>query len=238
MVMNRLHLLQMRLSRFLDPSRDESALREKLERTLYDTSRAARGLEHRLRCAARRRDTHTAERLLHDLLLAEHQKTTLKELGIDAGSEEIVLPTDVLRNSFLSSTQSPEEGLHFVLGFRRKGQRIGTRIEEFPLDNSVVHATGDHESTHRIVIDAQERGHALVGIFHSHPGNGPESTRPSGVDWANQETWEACYGIVSGIWSRDGYLRLFSMQDRHISVEGNDVTRIGKDVYQLADLDV
>jgi hypothetical protein len=61
-------------------------------------------------------------------------------------------------------------------------------------------------------------------MFHSHIMHGAASTRPSGVDIANQQRFVAIgwTDVIGGIFSLDGYVRLFSTaRDFSVSLYGN-----------------
>ena len=81
------------------------------------------------------------------------------------------------------------------------------------------------QQTHKAIVQLIERdGHALHAMWHSHIMRGASSTRPSGVDIANQERfcamgWDE---VIGGIFSLDGYVRLFStVRDFTVSLYGN-----------------
>lgn len=106
------------------------------------------------------------------------------------------------------------------------GVRVLSRIIHVPMDKaSAAYVRADPGVTHKTVVDLVERdGHPLLGMWHSHIMDGQDCTHPSGIDIANQERfcamgWDE---VIGGIFSLDGYVRLFSTaRDFTVSVYGN-----------------
>jgi len=66
--------------------------------------------------------------------------------------------------------------------------------------------------THRLLILLETFGHRLVGHAHSHPGTGPNATRPSGIDENFQRRLEnGGHSAIGAIFSRDGWVRFFRL---------------------------
>lgn len=126
----------------------------------------------------------------------------------------------------LTSDPQGRERLHLVSGtISEDGVRVMSRIVKVEMDEaSPAYVRADPNTTHKKIVELVERdGHALMGMFHSHIMKGAQSTRPSGVDIANQERfcvigWD---DVIGGIFSLDGYVRLFSTaHDFAISLYG------------------
>ena len=139
----------------------------------------------------------------------------------------------MLWDSFRYCTRRPEEGMHFVLGVEQRGVLIGTKLMPIRYnERSIVSASTDDVQTQRMAIKASESGHVVMGLIHSHPGDGIQ--RPSGTDMRTQRNWESGWRFVSGIWGRDGYVRFLS--DRlqfSVHVLGNHVEQVSDNVFKL-----
>lgn len=118
-------------------------------------------------------------------------------------------------HQLLTSDPDGNEVLHLVSGtISDDGVRVMSRIVHVPMEEaSPAYVRADAAATHKKIIELVERdGHALHAMFHSHIMHGAESTRPSGIDIANQERFCAIGwdDVIGGIFSLDGYVRLFS----------------------------
>ncbi len=111
------------------------------------------------------------------------------------------------------------------------GVRVFSRMIHVPTaEASPAYVRADPVASHRAIVQLVERdGHPLVAMFHSHIMHGAESTRPSGVDIAHQERFCAigCDEMLGGIFSLDGYVRLFNTRlDFTVSLYGTGATII------------
>lgn len=90
-------------------------------------------------------------------------------------------------------------------------------------------------SSHARLSDLSRHGHVLQAMFHSHPGRGPSSVRESSTDVAAQKRFErAGYRVITGIFSKDGYVRFFANDLRfRITVYGTGVKEIEHNVFKL-----
>jgi hypothetical protein len=136
-----------------------------------------------------------------------------------------------IRDSHALLTGDPDghERLHLVSGtVSEDGVRVLSRMVQVDTDKaSAAYVRADAQSTHNTIVELVERdGHQLMGMWHSHIMHGANSTRPSGVDLANQQRfveigWDE---VIGGIFSLDGYVRLFSTaHDFSLSLYGNGV---------------
>ncbi len=143
----------------------------------------------------------------------------------------------LLRDSYRICVETPEEGMHFVVGVCMDGVMVGTNIVTFPYARrSVAGAAGETRATHRISIEAAESGHSIVAILHSHPGMGPEANHPSPTDLRTHALWERSMPLVGGIWSRDGFLRFFtSGASCRVEVLGDHLESSGDNLWRLRD---
>jgi hypothetical protein len=79
-------------------------------------------------------------------------------------------------------------------------------------------------------------GLPLLMHFHSHPGFGRESNRPSSVDRAFQERLErGGHRAIGGIFSRDGFVRFFAGDlDRFVvEVHGKNIRKVSDNEFKL-----
>ncbi|MFY9607380.1 MAG: hypothetical protein WAU45_02035 [Blastocatellia bacterium] len=119
------------------------------------------------------------------------------------------------------------------------GTYVLDQILEFKhAKRNVVGVVGNQADTHRLLIKLERFGHRLLAHFHSHPGNGPDATRPSGTDTGFQKRLEdAGYPAVAAIFSRDGYIRFFRLDDDlEIEIYGSGVEQHGKNNFRLTAL--
>ena len=104
---------------------------------------------------------------------------------------------------------------------------------------NMVGVTADTRSTHNLLIKLEQFGHRLLAHFHSHPGKGPDSTHPSGIDENFQKRLESAGHVaVMAIFSRDGFIRFVRMdQDGDIEIYGQGVEQHAPGIYRLKNLD-
>jgi hypothetical protein len=102
----------------------------------------------------------------------------------------------------------------------------------------MVGVTADTRSTHKLLIKLEQFGHRLLAHFHSHPGNGPDSTNPSGIDENFQRRLESAGHVaVMAIFSRDGFVRFVRMdQNIEIEIYGEGVETHAPGIFRLINL--
>jgi hypothetical protein len=146
-----------------------------------------------------------------------------------------------LYDSFKKLTADRDEQFFFVTGTELGGALILDQWAEFEHQKrTVVGVTGDVRSTHKALIRLEQFGHRLLAHFHSHPGNGPSSTQPSGIDENFQERLEAAGHLaVMAIFSRDGFVRFVRLDGiPEIKIYGTGVEKHDheKSIYRLTDI--
>lgn len=100
----------------------------------------------------------------------------------------------------------PLESVALLFGHVRKLEVVVTRLEY--LENVAASTTSfavDPEQEYHLLIDAEERGEEMVGIFHSHPA----PPKPSSRDLRNMRLNPVVWAIASkltGIWETRAYL--------------------------------
>jgi len=145
-----------------------------------------------------------------------------------------------LHESFKKLTPGPEEEFFFITGNEVGGVFVLDQWAEFAHQKrSIVGVTADTRSTHKLLIKLEQFGHRLLGHFHSHPGNGPDSTNPSGIDENFQRRLESAGHVaVMAIFSRDGFVR-FVRLDQNIEIEiyGEGVQQHAPGIFRLINFD-
>jgi proteasome lid subunit RPN8/RPN11 len=140
--------------------------------------------------------------------------------------------------SYLTSDPQRHERLHLVTGIKiSPNQRTLERMVKVPLKlASEVDALADQYGLQKALIEMDQRGHPLYGLFHSHPGEGPHATRPSSKDFNTHERYEKAYPLVGAIFVKDGFVRFFSNNTPFtITIYGEGVTPIDQSqhIYQI-----
>ena len=117
---------------------------------------------------------------------------------------------------FLTGDELRREVLHLVTGpITPQGVRVPSRIEKVTMHaQSAGYAAADPLNTHKQLVDLERDGHSLLCCFHSHISHGLDSTRPSQTDLTTQDRFAAIgWQAIGGIFSLDGFVRLFSTGD-------------------------
>jgi hypothetical protein len=146
-----------------------------------------------------------------------------------------------LYESFKKLTADRDEQFFFVTGTELGGALILDQWAEFAHQKrTMMGVTGDVRSTHKVLIRLEQFGHRLLAHFHSHPGNGPSSTQPSGTDENFQKRLEAAGHLaVMAIFSRDGFVRFVRLDGiPEIEIYGSGVEKHDdeKTIYRLTDV--
>ncbi len=132
--------------------------------------------------------------------------------------------------------RSADEGLVFVSGLQLEPILTLDQLVGFGLKRqSLTGAEADRGSALRALIQLDCFGHKLHGVFHSHPGDGPIGTLPSGIDHETQARLErGGYPVIGGIFSRDGYVRFFSEKNQfEVITYGTGIESAGEKVFRV-----
>jgi hypothetical protein len=143
--------------------------------------------------------------------------------------------------SYLTSNPHGYERLHLVTGIRvREGSRTLDHMVKVALAiESATGALADQSALLKTLIEMDEWGHHLYGLFHSHPGEGSHATNPSDTDLKTHECHErGGYPLVSAIFVKDGFVRFFGYHPFTITLYGKGVEKIDEDqhVYKINSL--
>lgn len=126
------------------------------------------------------------------------------------------------------------------------GYRHGNNVTVNALfDVTGVAGTGgvkaDPDLLGRALIAMSQSGSHFALWIHSHPGSGPEATRPSGIDIRQHADWLKNYSddLVSAIMVKDAYFRFWGTAVESgkisISIDGDGVSGVSvqNHVYRL-----
>lgn len=209
-----------------------ATLLEKRERLINRFNQNARAGKSPARaCAEIRRVNEFLEVL--DLIEAENT------IVPGSGPRRYLLSSIFLHDSFKKLTADRSEQFFFITGTEVDGRLICDQWAEFAHERRTpMGVVADFPSTHNLLIRLEQFGHKFLAHFHSHPGEGAESTRPSGIDRGFQDRLEkAGHLALMGIFSRDGFVR-FIRQDHNFEIEiyGQGVQNHAPGVYQLTNI--
>ncbi|MGD1061727.1 MAG: hypothetical protein ABR860_00575 [Terracidiphilus sp.] len=205
---------------------------ERREKLIERFNQAARSRKGMARLFA---EIHKTNEFLDSLdrIAAE---TTAKPAG---GRRLYTVSSLFLHESFKKLTADQDEQFFFVTGSEVEGVLVLDQWAEFAHQKrSVMGVTADTRSTHSLLIRLEQFKHRLLAHFHSHPGNGAEATRPSGIDENFQRRLESAGHVaVMAVFSRDGFVR-FVRLDQNIEIEiyGEGVEKHEAGIYRLTNL--
>ena len=96
---------------------------------------------------------------------------------------------------------------------------------------SPAYVMADKTDSHQKIVSlAEDFGHYVLAVFHSHTSKGISSTTPSSIDhqFLRRMAQLGCH-CLGGIFSLDGYVRFFKEK------EGFDIDVYGKGVEKISD---
>lgn len=156
------------------------------------------------------------------------------------GSRRYAVSSLFLHDCHKKLTVDPDEQFFFITGAEVDGVLVLDQCAEFAHQRRTrMGVVADMPSMHNLLIKLEQFGHKFLAHFHSHPGNGPEATHPSGIDQNFQRRLEqGGHLALMAIFSRDGYIRFIRM-DRKFDLEiyGEGVQIYAPGVYRLKNID-
>jgi hypothetical protein len=192
--------------------------------------------------AARQVDGGEAQRFFSEITATNEFIVTLDEIAQTmqprprSDVPRFVVSSLFLHECFKKLTADRSEQFSFITGIEIAGAFVLNQILELEHDSRTPAGVQANAAfTHRLLVTLERFGHRLLAHVHSHPGNGPSSTTPSGIDENFQSRLErAGHLAVAAIFSRDGYVRFFRM-DRKFEVEvfGEGVKKHAPNVFQI-----
>jgi hypothetical protein len=203
--------------------------REKLIGRFNDAARAGKGTE-RLTTEIRRLNEFLASL---DRIVEENTRTRDQP-------RRYIVSSLFLHECFKKLTADRDEQFFFITGSEIEGVHVLDQWAEFAHQRrSRMGVVADMPSTHNLLIRLEQFGHKFLAHFHSHPGNGPDATHPSGTDQNFQGRLEqAGHLALMAIFSRDGYVRFVRLdQNFDLEIYGEGVELYAPGVYRLKNLD-
>lgn len=186
------------------------------------------------------------QRICKELLRVGEFLTTLDQIRADQQPDapptirRYVVSSLFLEQCFRELTADANEQFFFITGAEVDGACVlDQKIEFAHQRRTMMGVTGQPSATHRLLIKLETFGHRLLGHFHSHPGLGLSATRPSGTDERFQRRLESAgYPAVAAIFSRDGYIRFFRLDETFdLQIHGTGVEDLGNQTYRLRSCD-
>jgi len=156
------------------------------------------------------------------------------------GVPRFVVSSFFLHECFRKLTADQSEQFSFITGVEIAGALVLDQLIELEHDKRTqLGVTANADFTHQLLIRLEQFGHRLLAHFHSHPGRGPGSTHPSGIDEKFQERLErAGHQTVAAIFSRDGFVRFFRLDGKfEIEVFGEGVEQHEAHIFKITAVD-
>ena len=203
--------------------------REELIQKYSDAVRARKSAEPFV--AAIRRTNDFLESL--DCIIAENTRTPDQ-------ARRYAVSSLFLHECFKKLTADRDEQFFFITGSEVEGIHVLDQWAEFAHQRrSRMGVVADMPSTHNLLIKLEQFGHKFLAHFHSHPGNGPDATHPSGTDENFQQRLEqAGHLALMAVFSRDGYVRFVRLdQNFEIEIYGEGVEGYASNIYRLKNID-
>jgi len=172
--------------------------------------------------------------------LATLERIETENVIADTGPRRYLVSSWFLHECFKKLTADPNEQFFFITGSEVDGIHILDQWAEFAHQKRTrMGVVAEIPSTHNLLIRLEQFGHKFLAHFHSHPGLGPESTRPSGIDEGFQGRLErAGHLALMAIISRDGYLRFMRLdQNFELEIYGEGVENYAPGIYRLKNID-
>lgn len=145
-----------------------------------------------------------------------------------------------LRDAFYALTKTRDENLVYATG-PDDGTRLCalTRLVTFNLaQRSVAQAVPEQSSQLAALSQLDKNEERLLATLHSHSGIGARSTMPSPTDRSTQQGLERNgYPAIGAIFSRDGYVRFYSVNRLfRVAVSGAGARQIDDYLFQITDI--
>ncbi len=158
----------------------------------------------------------------------------------NTGPRRYIISSWFLHECFKKLTADQNEQFFFVTGSVVDDVHVLDQCAEFAHQKrNRVSVVAEMPSTHNLLIRLEQFGHKFLAHFHSHPGNGPEATKPSGVDDNFQARLEkAGHLALMAVFSRDGYVRFVRLdQNFELQIYGEGVENYAPGIYRLKSID-
>jgi hypothetical protein len=206
---------------------------EKRERLIGKFNEAARTRKSTARVCSEIRRTNE---FLESLERIEAENTGRP----NTGPRRYAVSSLFLHESFKKLTADQNEQFFFITGAEVGDVLVLDQCAEFAHQRrSPMGVVAHMPSTHNLLIRLEQFGHKFLAHFHSHPGNGPDATHPSGIDENFQKRLESAGHVaLMAIFSRDGFVRFVRLdQNFEIEIYGEGVKNHAPGIYRLTNLD-
>ena len=128
---------------------------------------------------------------------------------------------------YLTGNSKHNEQMHLVTGtVTEDGIRVLSKMEKIEYTKqSAVYVRGDEGNVHNRIFTLDEKhGHMILAVFHSHTSRGKSATTPSSIDDNFLKRMHSLdIDCISGIFSLDGYVRIYSLKEFTLDVYGKGV---------------
>jgi len=158
----------------------------------------------------------------------------------DSGPRRYAVSSLFLHDCFKKLTVDADEQFFFVTGAEVGGVLVLDQWAELTHHRrSRMGVVADMPSTYNLLIGLEQFQHKFLAHFHSHPGNGPDATHPSGIDENFQRRLESAgHMALMAIFSRDGFIRFVRLdQNFELEIYGEGVELYAPGIYRLTMLD-
>jgi hypothetical protein len=152
-------------------------------------------------------------------------------------SDTFLLESSFLRELVVELTPTPDEDMVFLTGPKLRSLRVVCRrAPQVSLERqSVVFVRSSALSVARALVPIIEQGAELHVIAHSHPGEGPAATFPSGTDTTClgklQRAGSPAIGLIV---TRDFHVRFFTVhRSFRVVVTGSGIKNLDKHLFYL-----
>lgn len=205
---------------------------EKRERLIGKFNEAARTRKNTARvCTEIRRANEFLEAL---------ERIESENAAPHGGPRRYAVSSLFLHESFKKLTVDQNEQFFFITGAEVGEVMVLDQWAEFAHQRrSPMGVVAHMPSTHNVLIKLEQFSHKFLAHFHSHPGNGPDATHPSGIDENFQRRLESAGHLaLMAIFSRDGFIRFVRLdQNFEIAIYGEGVKNYAPGIYQLTNVD-
>lgn len=176
--------------------------------------------------------TKGSEALHNAILEIKRNRTSTMRKGIGTWYQ---ISSLFLRDCYYYLKADPQqnERIHLVTGtITAEGTNVLSRMEKLKYDRqSPAYVIADKIDSHQKIISlAEDFGHYVLAVFHSHTSKGISSTTPSSIDhqFLRRMAQIGCR-CLGGIFSLDGYVRFFNDN------EWFDIDVYGKGTEKISD---
>jgi hypothetical protein len=169
------------------------------------------------------------------------EKIEAENTGLpNTGPRRYTVSSWFLHECFKKLTADQNEQFFFITGSVVEGVHVLDQCAEFAHQKRTkLGVVAEIPATHNLLIRLEQFGHKFLAHFHSHPGDGPESTKPSGIDDNFQARLEkAGHLALMAVFSRDGYVRFVRLdQNFELEIYGEGVENHAPGIYRLKNID-